>query len=257
MKIKNLINWKIFGILFCAGIFSFFAVLPYILTLQADVLKDLPISLPLAILLSMIQTSVLLAVVIFLGLIMSRKNGFKLPLLEGMVDGGDVMQNFKTKSILSIKLGALAGVLIIIFDYIFSFFIEPFKSLDIAIWKSFLGAFYGGIFEEILLRLFFLSLLVWIFSKVLKTSDGIPRTSVIWSGIIIAAVVFGLGHLPATALLTSLTPLVIARAILLNSIGGIIFGWLYWKKGLVSAMMAHFTADIIILVVYPVLIGLF
>jgi len=256
MKIKNLINWKIFRLLFFAGVFSFFAVIPYVLILQADVLKDLPISIPLALLLSTIQTSILLAVAIFLGLTLSKKNGFKLPLLDNMTAGSDMIGTLKTQSLLSIKLGALAGILIIIFDYFFSFFIEPFKVIDVAIWKSFLGSFYGGIFEEILLRLFFLSLLIWIFSKIWKTFDGKPKISIIWSGIIIAAVVFGLGHLPATALLTDLTPLIVVRAILLNSIGGIIFGWLYWKKGLVSAMIAHFTADIIILVILPVLIKL-
>ncbi len=257
MKIKKQINWKIFRILFIAGVFSFFAVLPYVLTLQADTLKELPFSLPLAILLSTIQTSVLLAVFVFLGLFFGKKNGFKLPLLEGFVAGNNIMGEFKTQSIFSIKLGAIAGVLILFFDYIFSFFIKPFKAVDIAIWKSFLGSFYGGIFEEILLRLFFLSLLVWIFSKVFKSSDGSPKATVVWAGIIIASVVFGVGHLPATALLTNLTPLVIIRAILLNSIGGIIFGWLYWRKGLVSAMIAHFTADIVILVILPILISLF
>jgi len=257
MKINNLINWKLFGILFFIGVLSFFAVLPYILTLQADIIKDLPISLPLALLLSTIQTSVLLVVTIFLGLTLSKKNGFSLPLLENMLAGRNMMGKLKAQSLLSIKLGALVGVLIIIFDYFFSFFIEPFKVVDVAIWKSFLGSFYGGIFEEILLRLFFLSLLIWIFSKVWKTSDGKLQTSIIWAGIIIAAVVFGLGHLPATALLTDLTPLVVIRAILLNSIGGIVFGWLYWKRGLVSAMMAHFTADITILIILPVLIGFF
>ena len=43
-----------------------------------------------------------------------------------------------------------------------------------------------------------------------------------------------------------LTPLVITRAILLNGIGGVVFGWLYWKRGLEAAMIAHFSADIVL-----------
>ena len=51
--------------------------------------------------------------------------------------------------------------------------------------------------------------------------------------------------------LTALTPMVIVRAIVLNAVGGIIFGWLYWKKGLESAMISHFSADIVLHVIVP------
>jgi hypothetical protein len=46
-----------------------------------------------------------------------------------------------------------------------------------------------------------------------------------------------------------LTPLVTARALLLNGMGGLGFGRLYWKRGLPAAMPAHFTADIVLHVV--------
>ena len=45
----------------------------------------------------------------------------------------------------------------------------------------------------------------------------------------------------------------ITRALLLNGIGGIVFGWLYWKRGLLAAMLAHFSADIVLHVVTPLL----
>ena len=45
--------------------------------------------------------------------------------------------------------------------------------------------------------------------------------------------------------------LVISRAIVLNGIGGVAFGWLYWKHGLESAMIAHFSADIVVHVITP------
>jgi hypothetical protein len=37
----------------------------------------------------------------------------------------------------------------------------------------------------------------------------------------------------------------------LNGLGGLAFGWLYWKRGLESAMMAHFSADIVLHVITP------
>ena len=68
---------------------------------------------------------------------------------------------------------------------------------------------------------------------------------------------FGIGHLPITADLMTLTPLIVFRALLLNGIGGVIFGWLYWKKGLESAMIAHFSADIVIYVFLPLILMIF
>ncbi len=39
---------------------------------------------------------------------------------------------------------------------------------------------------------------------------------------------------------------VLSRALILNGIGGVAFGWLYWKIRLEFAMMARFSADVII-----------
>jgi membrane protease YdiL (CAAX protease family) len=115
-----------------------------------------------------------------------------------------------------------------------------------AAWKGFLASFYGGIVEEILLRLFLMSLLAWLSSFFLKTPEGRPSDSGFWLANILAAIVFGIAHLPATATILPLTPLVITRAIVLNGLAGVAFGYLYWKRGLESAMIAHFSADIVL-----------
>ena len=152
---------------------------------------------------------------------------------------------------MSVLLGILTGVVIILLDLLFiKLGVSLLEQVSVPIWQGFLASFYGGIAEEIILRLFFMTLIVWIFSKFKKT-NVIKNNFIMWSSIIIAALLFGVGHLPATAALTSLTPLVIFRALLLNGIGGIVFGWLYWKKGLESAMIAHFFADIILHVAFP------
>ena len=54
-----------------------------------------------------------------------------------------------------------------------------------------------------------------------------------------------------TAALTKITGFIVARAIILNGIAGIAFGWLYWRKGLESAMISHFSADIVLHVILP------
>jgi membrane protease YdiL (CAAX protease family) len=237
MKIKSLINWKQLTQLLLAGIFATICILPYILTLQAEQLALLPISLPLALILSLGQTTVILAISISIGLFLGKKLGLNTNLKKGWS---------KKTAKLSVKLGLLAGVLIIGSDLVFLQFMEPIAENTPPIWQGFLASFYGGIVEEILMRLFLMTLIFWIFSKFTRHAA--------WPAIIIASLVFGLGHLPATAQLLELTPLIVFRAFLLNGIGGIIFGWLYWKKGLASSMLSHFSADIVLHVLFPLVL---
>ena len=76
-----------------------------------------------------------------------------------------------------------------------------------------------------------------------------------WIAILGAALLFGLGHLPATMAATPFSTTVLARAILLNGIYGVLFGYLYWKRGLESSMTAHFTSDVLVHVILPFLLS--
>ncbi|MDI6643508.1 MAG: CPBP family glutamic-type intramembrane protease [Methanobacteriaceae archaeon] len=252
-------NWKLFIILLILSAIGTVFVTPYTLTLQGGMPTDLPIPIHILLTVQIIQNIVLFAILIGLGLFISKKIGFGLPILEGWLEKKGVKQRFKSLLGISIGLGILAGVLIIIFDIIFSLAgvtisLASATQTNPPAWQGFLASFYGGINEEIMMRLFLMSLFVWIFYKIKKTSDGKPTTIGVWLAIFITAVLFGLGHLPITSALTALTPLVILRAIILNGIGGIIFGWLYWKKGLESAMISHFSADIVLHVILPLII---
>ena len=57
------------------------------------------------------------------------------------------------------------------------------------------------------------------------------------------------GHLPNAAMVMHITPTVVVLALVLNGIAAIPFGYLYWKRGLESAMIAHFCADFAIYVI--------
>ena len=43
-----------------------------------------------------------------------------------------------------------------------------------------------------------------------------------------------------------ITLIIVVRAIVLNGIAGVIFGRLYWEKGLKSVIVSHFSADILL-----------
>jgi membrane protease YdiL (CAAX protease family) len=251
--------WKLFIILLIGSIFGIIAIIPYTLTLQGGLPQNLPLPPYILLIAQIIQNTVLFAVAIFIGLKLALRVGLGVPIIEGWIKGKPVKGYLKSILPLSIGLGLLAGILIIGLDYLFSLAGSSINITTIQTtppaWQGFLASFYGGINEEILLRLFLMTLFVWIFFKIKKTETGNPTKASFWLAIILAALIFGAGHLPTLGAITTLTPILIARTIILNSVGGIIFGWLYWKKGLESAMIAHFSADIVLHVIPALLIG--
>ena len=98
---------------------------------------------------------------------------------------------------------------------------------------------YGGVIEEVMLRLFFLSLVAFILHKIFGRKRETPATAVLVAANIVAALLFAAGHLPATLLMIGSSPIIIFRCFLLNGSFGLLFGWLYRKYGLRYAMIAH------------------
>ena len=118
------------------------------------------------------------------------------------------------------------------------------------------GILYGGIIEELLLRLLVMSLLVFILWKLFarsKDNNFIPNWIYI-TAIVLAATLFAAGHLPITAQMFGLSTPIVIRCFVLNGIGGIGFGYLYWKKGLAYSMYAHAATHVFMQVVFmPIL----
>ena len=79
-----------------------------------------------------------------------------------------------------------------------------------------------------------------------RFTGGIATDAMYWFSSIVAALLFGIGHLPATARLAPLSPLLIVRALVLNGLLGIIAAILFWRVGFETAMIAHFSADIVL-----------
>ena len=107
------------------------------------------------------------------------------------------------------------------------------------------GLLVGGVIEEVMMRLFFMSLLVLIISRLFcKNEKDIP-VRVFAAANIISALLFAAGHLPGTMAMTTLTPLLLFRCFLFNGGLGLCFGWLYRKYGIGYAMIAHGFAHLI------------
>jgi len=255
-------KWKIFLILLAASVFGVIAVLPYSLALQGSQLANLALPMPLwqLILVQILQNAILFAVVIALGMLAAYRVGLGMPVLETWLEKQPVGDRIKSFWLPAVLIGVIGSVLVIVIDqFIFSpILTSQFgdllkglgqEQLQPAAWKGLLASFYGGINEEILLRLGVMSILVWLGRFISKTADGRPTQAVLWTANILAAILFGLGHLPATAALIPITPIVILRAVLLNGLVGVGAGYMYAKHGLESAMLTHFSADIVLHVI--------
>lgn len=259
MEKQNQFNWKVFMALWIASILGTLAVLPYALTLQASVLEKITTAVPLSVIIAaqVIQSVVLFGIATSLGLLLAKRIGLGTPLLERFFAGQKVADHIKPFLLPVILFGAVGGLIIIGLD---RFVFMPALATELVQeggsqttpWQGFLASFYGGICEEVLLRLFLMSLLAWLGKFVSHTADGRPTVGVLWVANILAAILFGLGHLPATAALMTITPLVVVRALVLNGFLGIGFGYFYSKYGLESAMLSHFSADIILHVVFSI-----
>ena len=98
---------------------------------------------------------------------------------------------------------------------------------------------YGAVIEEVMLRLFMMSLLAYILHKLFDRGRESVSTAVLVAANVLAALLFAAGHLPANDMMFGLTPMIVLRCMLLNGAFGLAFGWLYHKYGLRYAMIAH------------------
>ncbi|MGG1550487.1 CPBP family intramembrane glutamic endopeptidase [Paenibacillus ferrarius] len=155
--------------------------------------------------------------------------------------------SWNTSTILPAVFTGVIGMLFFLFDY--AFFgpkipqvADSYTKAHYSLLQVVAGVVYGGIVEEIMLRLFMLSLLAFVLWKLTRGRRD-AASSAPWIYVcanIGAALLFAAGHLPASyALFGELSALIVIRCFLMNGVLGLLFGWLYIKKGLPAAMLAH------------------
>lgn len=98
---------------------------------------------------------------------------------------------------------------------------------------------YGAVIEEVMLRLFMMTLIAFILHKLFERKSERPSTVAFVLANAISALLFALGHIPATIAMIGDSPIIILRCILLNGGLGAAFGYLYHRYGLRYSMIAH------------------
>jgi membrane protease YdiL (CAAX protease family) len=235
-----------------AGALATAAVFPYLLETMPQLLDKVRLPLAALIPLQALQAGVILGLLSLLGLRLGHRVGLGAPWLRALLARRPLPDVAWGRSAL---LGAGVAVAIVGLSQLTDPWLPPpsHPLPDLAAmsaWKGLLASFYGGIGEELQLRLFLMTLLAWATARLWR---GSTRPFAYWLAIVLAALLFGAGHLPAAAAVWPLTGMVVFRTLLLNAVAGLAFGWLYWRRGLEAAMLAHFCADLVLHVAVPLL----
>ncbi|REJ74826.1 MAG: CPBP family intramembrane metalloprotease [Acidobacteria bacterium] len=110
----------------------------------------------------------------------------------------------------------------------------------------------AAVAEEVWFRLGLMTALVWCVARLLGHREA--RPTVVWPILCVTSIGFGVAHLPQLMSYGAGSPFAIGGTILGNSAVGIVYGWCYWRRSLLAAMVAHFSVDVV-LHVLPALLG--
>ena len=170
----------------------------------------------------------------FFGYILAEKIGLMLPF------------SFQKATLIRVLLiSAFGGAILSLDAWTFANWIPQLKdsytaagSFDVTTWIA--SILYGGVTEEIMIRLFLMSGLALLGWKLFFRSEEQVPIKVLVIANILSALVFAAGHLPVTAqTFGTLTPLLLLRCFLLNGTAGLLFGRFYRKYGIQYAILAH------------------
>lgn len=111
-------------------------------------------------------------------------------------------------------------------------------------WGGLAVSFGAAVGEEVWFRLGLMTLMVWAVTRLSGKRE--PSSVAVWSIIVITALGFGLAHVPQMIAYGAASPIAVASTVLGNVSVGVLYGWCYWRRGLLAAMIAHFSADIVL-----------
>jgi len=215
-------------------------------------------------LVSIIQPTVLMTLAVALGVWLAPKVGLHAPAFESLARSGSsgFLEKLKPQILPAVIAGLAGGVgivaaWVIAKPFLTSEFISNAERFNTLL-PAAVRFLYGGVAEELLLRWGLMTLLVWagsrIAGRVLRRKNyhedirHAPSSVIFIAAIFISAVVFGMGHLPIASLLNGgLTLPLVIYVVTANSLFGIVAGFLYWRRGLEAAMIAHMFAHVVLL----------
>jgi len=192
-------------------------------------------------------TGVLIAIAAAAGTVFAPRVGLVTTIIDAALSRQPFAARARSNAALAVGVGVAVALAIVALDVVVFAPLVPETRTVAArpLWTGALAALYGGLSEETLWRYGAVSFLAWLFTRVVRGPTAY------WAAIVVASVVFGLAHLPATDALVPLTPVVVDANDDPRRPRRRRFRWLYWRRGLEAAMIAHGAAALIVHVTAP------
>lgn len=192
-----------------------------------------------------ISSLVLGAILVFIGLWISSRTNLGAPLIARFFSKKPINEIIKKDAVLSSVFLAtiIAFILLGLFEIQKEFYPVAHKLSRPSKPFYVLVSFSAGITEEIMFRLGLMSAIIT--AVQFLNNIEFPSDKMIWTGILISALFFGLIHLPLSKNFVELTPFTIGVTMIGNLITGTTFGWIFWKRGLLIAILSHIVFDLV------------
>ncbi|MFC1548219.1 type II CAAX prenyl endopeptidase Rce1 family protein [Candidatus Neomarinimicrobiota bacterium] len=203
--------------------------------------QELPASKPVLALVNAAMALLLYGGLGYLGCFLSRKLGF--------ADIWDSDVTHRQRLLYPALIGVGLGVFFIVADTLLSRFHTLGALLHPVFPLSLLASATASIGEEILFRLFFVSLWTWLIARILLRGKG--QEVVFWIIAVLSALAFAFGHLPAVMILYEFTSIsdipaaLLAEIILLNGVLSVFAAGYLRKYGFLAAVGIHFWTDVV------------
>lgn len=211
-----------------------------------------PITLPIK-LLTLVQPTIIMSIAVLVGVVLADKVGLLAPVAQAIATGKPLKPALSPQLIPGLVGGLIGGLAIILITTLSIYLLPPAIANRLAGASQLLPfltrLLYGGITEEVLIRWGLMTLLVWGTWRLFQKGAGKPQPAYFVAAILISSILFGMGHLPyAFLLFPDATTGLILYVIIANSAFGFIAGYLYWRKGLEAAIIAHMVAHVVMFI---------
>lgn len=230
---------RLFMWLWCAGLPGIVAVLYFVVP---SMFGSRPPPAPLWVLLLVagLQSCAILALAVWTGVVLAPTLGLRAPALQALAASQPGLAALRPQLLPGVLGGLLGAASLVVIVHYAPPSLSAATQGKIAPFHIAARVLYGGVTEELMVRWGFMSGVLWALWRFLQRSDAPPRTFLVAVAIVVSAVLFGAGHLPAaSAMLGALTTDVVVYVILGNAAFGILAGYLFWRFGLECAIIAH------------------
>lgn len=211
--------------------------------------EPLPLPAGLLRLLSLLNPALLVVAAAWTGTVLAHRIGLDAPALRLALAGTSPVPVLRRQLRDAVWTGLGAGLLLAAYatavgPYLLALDAESASRLQALTPPLATRILYGGIAEEILARWGVMTLVIWLAWRLVGRPERLAD-GMYWVGIVAAALVFALAHLPLLYGVVGNPPLWLPLAALAtNGLAGAVFGWLFWRRGLEAAMMAHALAHV-------------